>query len=82
MDAKTTTADGPEHHDSHLFNDAVEQALLGSILIDNGAIAQVSDFVRPEHFGDPLHQRLYAQLLKMTGRLGVSPTKSNRSRSI
>ncbi len=37
----------------------IEQALLGSILVDNYALERVSSVLRPEHFYDPLHQRLY-----------------------
>ena len=37
----------------------VEQALLGAILVDNRALEAVSALIRPEHFYDPLHQRLY-----------------------
>ena len=37
----------------------VEQALLGAIIVDNRAIERVSAQLRPEHFYDPLHQRLF-----------------------
>src|SRR5437763_6100143 len=37
----------------------VEQALLGSMIVDNRAIENVSALLRPEHFYDPLHQRLF-----------------------
>ena len=37
----------------------IEQALLGAILVDNAAIERVSSTLRPEHFYDPLHQRVY-----------------------
>jgi len=37
----------------------VEQALLGSILVDNQALERVSAALKPEHFYDPLHQRIY-----------------------
>ena len=37
----------------------VEQALLGSILVDNQALERVSATLKPEHFYDPLHQRIY-----------------------
>src|SRR5579885_746826 len=37
----------------------VEQALLGAILVDNQALEKVSGTLKPEHFYDPLHQRLY-----------------------
>ena len=37
----------------------VEQALLGAFLVDNHAIERVLAVLKPEHFYDPLHQRLY-----------------------
>jgi replicative DNA helicase len=37
----------------------VEQALLGAILVDNQAIERVLSIVKPEHFYDPLHQRVF-----------------------
>ena len=37
----------------------VEQALLGAILVDNQALERVAGALKPEHFYDPLHQRLY-----------------------
>src|ERR1041385_6866160 len=37
----------------------IEQALLGAILVDNSAIERVSSTLKPEHFYDPLHQRIY-----------------------
>ncbi|WP_019223855.1 replicative DNA helicase [Bartonella rattaustraliani] len=40
-------------------NIEAEQALLGAILINNEALDRVSDFLKPEHFFDPLHQKIY-----------------------
>ena len=37
----------------------IEQALLGSILIDNETHHRCADFLRPEHFYDPVHKRLF-----------------------
>ncbi|AMM84722.1 replicative DNA helicase [Martelella sp. AD-3] len=37
----------------------VEQALLGAILVNNSAFYRVSDFLKPEHFYEPLHRRIY-----------------------
>lgn len=38
-----------------------EQALLGAILANNRAFGLVSGFLRPEHFADPIHARIYKQ---------------------
>ncbi|WP_455482398.1 replicative DNA helicase [Bartonella sp. B35(2025)] len=40
-------------------NIEAEQALLGAILINNDALDRVSDFLKPEHFFEPLHQKIY-----------------------
>ncbi|WP_455478471.1 replicative DNA helicase [Bartonella sp. B10] len=40
-------------------NIEAEQALLGAIFINNDALDRVSDFLKPEHFFEPLHQRIY-----------------------
>jgi replicative DNA helicase len=37
----------------------VEQALLGAILVDNQAMERVGALIRPEHFYDPLHARIF-----------------------
>ncbi len=36
-----------------------EQALLGAILVYNEAFYRVSDFLRPEHFYEPIHARIF-----------------------
>ncbi|WP_454021293.1 replicative DNA helicase [Azospirillum sp. Marseille-Q6669] len=43
-------------------NEEAEQALLGAILINNKAYEKVSEFLRPEHFYDPAHQRIFAAI--------------------
>ena len=40
-------------------NIEAEQALLGAILINNDAYDRVSDFLRPEHFSEEVHRRIY-----------------------
>ena len=49
---------------SPLFREApsnieAEQALLGAILVNNDAFYRVSDFLKPEHFQEPLHRKIY-----------------------
>ena len=36
-----------------------EQALLGAILVNNNAYSRVADFLRPEHFFEPLHRKIF-----------------------
>jgi replicative DNA helicase len=49
-------------------NIEAEQALLGAILVNNDAFYRVSDFLKPNHFYEPLHRRIYevsAELIRM-----------------
>jgi replicative DNA helicase len=52
----------------------VEQALLGAILVDNQALERVSQVLKPEHFYDPLHQRLYEVMEASFVRGGMTLT--------
>ena len=49
-------------------NDEAEQALLGAILANNAAYEKVSDFLRPEHFADAIHGRIYEACGKLIER--------------
>ena len=40
-------------------NVEAEQALLGAILVNNDAFDRVSDFLKPEHFSEELHRRIF-----------------------
>src|SRR5437868_5854249 len=40
-------------------NIEAEQALLGAILVNNEAFYRVSDFLEPEHFFEPIHQKIF-----------------------
>jgi replicative DNA helicase len=49
-------------------NIEAEQALLGAILVNNDAFYRVSDFLKPSHFYEPLHRRIYevaADMIRM-----------------
>ena len=46
-------------------NFEAEQALLGAILVNNEAIDRVSNFLKAEHFFDPLHSQIYERALKL-----------------
>jgi len=45
-----------------------EQALLGAILANNRAFEKVSDFLRPEHFAEPAHARIFEAAGKLIAR--------------
>ena len=40
-------------------NIEAEQALLGALLANNKAYEQISDFLKPNHFADPVHAKIY-----------------------
>ncbi len=42
-----------------------EQAMLGAILINNDAYDRVADLLRPDHFREPLHARIYETIATM-----------------
>jgi replicative DNA helicase len=52
-------------------NIEAEQALLGAILVNNDAFDRISDFLRPEHFSEDLHRRIFdiASQLIRAGKL-------------
>ena len=52
-------------------NFEAEQALLGAILMNNHALEKVAEFLRPEHFADLAHGRIYqvCQGLILKGQL-------------
>ena len=48
-------------------NIEAEQALLGAILVNNDAFDRISDYLKPEHFSEELHRRIFdiaAQLIR------------------
>ncbi|HKS70359.1 MAG TPA: DnaB-like helicase N-terminal domain-containing protein, partial [Ktedonobacterales bacterium] len=53
-----------------------EQALLGALLANNKAYERVCDFLRAEHFLDPINGRIYRQIEErlVMGRLADAVT--------
>jgi replicative DNA helicase len=49
----------------------IEQALLGSILVDNRALEAVSTLLKADQLYDPLHQRLFEAMLQSHERGGM-----------
>ncbi len=49
-------------------NIEAEQALLGALLINNDALDQIADFLKPQHFFDPVHGRLFETMDKLVAR--------------
>ena len=54
-------------------NIEVEQALLGAILVNNEAFYRVSDFLKPEHFFEPLHQKVFKDIAALVRVTRVRP---------
>jgi replicative DNA helicase len=51
-----------------------EQMLLGAILINNNLLIRVSEYLLPEHFYEPVHQRIYKAILNIIDKgLSASP---------
>lgn len=50
------------------FNIEAEQALLGILLLNNDSLEHVSDFLRPEHFADRTHGRIFDAIIKTIER--------------
>ncbi len=44
------------------YNTEAEQLLLGSIITNNEVLNQVADFLRTEHFYEPIHQKIFAAI--------------------
>lgn len=51
-----------------------EQALLGALLANNRAFEQISDFLKPNHFADPVHAKIYEVMAKLISRGHVADT--------
>src|SRR5512146_609083 len=45
-----------------------EQALLGAILVNNAAYHRVSEFLKPAHFAEGVHGRIFAAIAKLMER--------------
>lgn len=58
----------PENAGGPPANLDAEQAVLGAVLFDNGFLERVQDIVRPEHFFEPFHQRLFVEMATRIGR--------------
>ncbi|PJK29630.1 replicative DNA helicase [Minwuia thermotolerans] len=66
--------DAPDHEGGDAapkvlpHNLEAEQQLLGALLYNNDAAARVLDFLKPEHFFQPLHGRIYESILTLIER--------------
>ena len=56
----------------------VEQALLGAILMNNTAYEKVGEMLRPEHFYDPAHARIYGTVETLISRGQIADPRTLR----
>ncbi|MBU6140214.1 MAG: replicative DNA helicase [Proteobacteria bacterium] len=54
-----------------LFNIEAEQAVLGTIILNNEYLNRVSEFLRVEHFYEPAHQKIYAQIIHHIDKIEI-----------
>ncbi len=54
-------------------NIQAEQMLIGAVLLNNEALNKVGEFLKPEHFYQPVHQRIYKSILDIIDK-GLSAT--------
>ncbi len=52
-------------------NIEAEAAFLGAVLIDNRVVEELQTPIRPEHFFEPLHQRIYERIVTLLDRNAV-----------
>ena len=74
---KFSVAETPLHREAP-NNIEAEQALLGAILVNNDAFYRVSDFLKAQHFYEPLHRRIFevaSELIRM-GKIATPITLS------
>ena len=50
------------------YNLEAEAAFLGAVLIDNRVIEELQTPIRPDHFFEPLHERIYTRILSLIER--------------
>lgn len=65
------SADGQDNAPAYRtlpHNIEAEQGLLGALLVDNRAIEKVGDFLRPDHFFAPAHQRIFEAIYTLIER--------------
>jgi replicative DNA helicase len=50
------------------YNEQAEREMLGALLLDNRVMDQIGDFLRPEHFYIPSHQRIYTAIERLINK--------------
>ncbi len=55
-----------------LYNAEAEQIILGTIILNNEYLNRVSEFLLPEHFYEPAHQKIYSQILHNIEKVNIT----------
>ncbi len=76
--ASTTLGDPIAAARTPPHNIEAEQALLGSILVNNVAYEKVGEILQPEHFYDPVHGRIYGAVATLINRGQIADSKTLR----
>lgn len=50
------------------YNLEAEQSLLGAMLLNNGSLEYVGDFLRPHHFADAVHGQIFEAIVRLIDR--------------
>ena len=56
---------------TELSNLEAEQSLLGTIILNNEYLSRVLEFLLPEHFYEPSHQKIYAQIIHNVEKVSI-----------
>lgn len=54
-----------------LSNLEAEQSLLGTIILNNEYLSRVLEFLLPEHFYEPAHQKIYTQIIHNVEKVSI-----------
>ena len=54
-----------------LFNIEAEQSVLGTIILNNEYLNRVSEFLLPEHFYEPVHQKIFSQIIHNVEKVNI-----------
>lgn len=64
----TPLREGDAQYRTPPANIEAEHGLLGAILVNNAAFHRVAEFLRPEHFAEGVHGRIFAAIAKLIER--------------
>jgi replicative DNA helicase len=60
-----------EETKTELFNIEAEQAILGTILLNNEYMNRVSEFLLAQHFYEPAHQKIFLQIIHNVEKINI-----------